>query len=522
MSFKEYASKNYVLEKLASLGSPVTSWNDLTDKPFGEGDVLYRFGQEDIIETTGRFAKINNEPANYEETFFERTYILYSEDGSVLQTGQLFNKFTFPDYPGVYGVPIEINVSDLTYCIYVVAEDNTELFGSTLSKGIWVDSSFVDPSEEGIYLTEIIDLDKTLDEKYIPKTIARVTDILTSWNDLADKPFEDGRKIYEWIAGKEYPSAGELVKISNDAPDMSAFIDGKVAIEGIFEGEPISQEMPIEEDEIYEIGVGAFVVMDAIIVITVDSFENNGYTLTKGIWTMDFAQLGVPYTRVSVSAKGALKTIEDKFIPSTIARVKDVESMLGRVVYVEWDVNNEYEIAPDPAGDALVKLSDEVPNSADLIGASMSIIYEMDGEIKTETADFPPDYITTTDYGYVLGNVENPAFYFITAESAVVAETTLTTGIWTQNLAKIQGYLNFKIYKNPVIPKIFTAQVGQAIVVKSVDENGKPVEWEAVDMPDASAPKTEFILNSSTEGSAKKFKITIDDDGVLTATEVVE
>ena len=32
----------------------------------------------------------------------------------------------------------------------------------------------------------------------------------------------------------------------------------------------------------------------------------------------------------------------------------------------------------------------------------------------------------------------------------------------------------------------------------------------------------EFILNSSTEGSTKKFKITVDDAGTLTATEVVE
>lgn len=29
------------------------------------------------------------------------------------------------------------------------------------------------------------------------------------------------------------------------------------------------------------------------------------------------------------------------------------------------------------------------------------------------------------------------------------------------------------------------AKVGQTIVVKAVDENGKPTEWEAVDMPDS-------------------------------------
>lgn len=33
------------------------------------------------------------------------------------------------------------------------------------------------------------------------------------------------------------------------------------------------------------------------------------------------------------------------------------------------------------------------------------------------------------------------------------------------------------------IPVPSTAEVGQTIVVKAVDENGKPTEWEAVDMP---------------------------------------
>lgn len=34
-------------------------------------------------------------------------------------------------------------------------------------------------------------------------------------------------------------------------------------------------------------------------------------------------------------------------------------------------------------------------------------------------------------------------------------------------------------------------------------------------------PKTEFVLASSTYGSNKQFKITIGDDGVLTATEII-
>jgi hypothetical protein len=34
------------------------------------------------------------------------------------------------------------------------------------------------------------------------------------------------------------------------------------------------------------------------------------------------------------------------------------------------------------------------------------------------------------------------------------------------------------------IPTPATAQIGQTIVVKSVDENGKPVAWECVDIPE--------------------------------------
>ena len=36
------------------------------------------------------------------------------------------------------------------------------------------------------------------------------------------------------------------------------------------------------------------------------------------------------------------------------------------------------------------------------------------------------------------------------------------------------------------------------------------------------APKTEFVLNSSTAGSAKQFKLTIDDNGTLTISEMIK
>lgn len=47
------------------------------------------------------------------------------------------------------------------------------------------------------------------------------------------------------------------------------------------------------------------------------------------------------------------------------------------------------------------------------------------------------------------------------------------------------------------IPVPSTAEVGQIIVVKAVDENGKPTEWEAVDLPN----NEKFIVTFSGEGS---------------------
>lgn len=47
----------------------------------------------------------------------------------------------------------------------------------------------------------------------------------------------------------------------------------------------------------------------------------------------------------------------------------------------------------------------------------------------------------------------------------------------------------------PTIPSVQTAQVGQTVVVKAVDENGKPTEWEAAD---AGGGGASYIKHSSS------------------------
>lgn len=62
-------------------------------------------------------------------------------------------------------------------------------------------------------------------------------------------------------------------------------------------------------------------------------------------------------------------------------------------------------------------------------------------------------------------------------------------------------------YQDPKIEKsvnLTTAEVGQTIVVKAVDENGKPTEWEAVDLPDTEITEVsspEEIPDDAEDGS---------------------
>ena len=49
--------------------------------------------------------------------------------------------------------------------------------------------------------------------------------------------------------------------------------------------------------------------------------------------------------------------------------------------------------------------------------------------------------------------------------------------------ASVEYYSNTLACAENIIPTPTTAEVGQTIVVKSVDENGKPTKWEAADFP---------------------------------------
>ena len=154
-------------------------------------------------------------------------------------------------------------------------------------------------------------------------------------------------------------------------------------------------------------------------------------------------------------------------------------------------------------------------------------------------------YDTSDEYNYYVSD-EYIRFYIIldrTKLSSQNAETFPKDGIYFKttndniNRASTAIYSYHRIdtlYLSPTVATIEElntkqdtliqsgASVGQVAKVTAVDNSGKPTAWEAVDMPNAMENgDKEIILTSSTANSTKKFKITVDDSGTLTATEIV-
>jgi hypothetical protein len=75
----------------------------------------------------------------------------------------------------------------------------------------------------------------------------------------------------------------------------------------------------------------------------------------------------------------------------------------------------------------------------------------------------------------------------------------------------IDAYLTENPLEGDGIPVPETASVGQTIVVKAVDETGKPTEWEAADLPSGGGWK--LLADLTTTEDVTNLQITADMDG---------
>jgi hypothetical protein len=79
---------------------------------------------------------------------------------------------------------------------------------------------------------------------------------------------------------------------------------------------------------------------------------------------------------------------------------------------------------------------------------------------------------------------DNSVVYTLTAlfEARKIAQETGQATAFTMSQKAITDALELKADKTDVVAAPTTAEVGQTVAVSEIDENGKPIAWEAVDM----------------------------------------
>ena len=168
---------------------------------------------------------------------------------------------------------------------------------------------------------------------------------------------------------------------------------------------------------------------------------------------------------------------------------------------VKWEDRLAYDdsrVVVDLGGGAwTVKVSDEVPSWAS-VGTPMKI-WGSNGDIITTN---PQDSI---DLGNGSFEVEGSAFFIATdnfeSHGSVFPEKGVYFALFSDGVY-VAGVSSF----DSDTPKI--TWNGNVRMLKTIDPKYIPSELN------------EIILPSSTSGSSKKFKITVDDSGAISATEV--
>lgn len=294
-------------------------------------------------------------------------------------------------------------------------------------------------------------------------------------------------------------------------------------------------------------------------------FGNQGVTVEwdgvlEGKETIEFTDEGKEYTLVKLTDRAfteeELASAIVTYADQTTGSLTELESMLETVYNTVLDSNGNYGFhrlqllsSPSKLTNAghygffeLEATGTYVTYNADL---SLPEIIKLEVPNAYQTIDekyLPNNYVTRAMFDDEVAQrraLENVIGYngtwtgltlvdalsetFATKEDISVVEGTLnafeshlgfvTTGFEEQTVAE-------KIYdtfatKDELIaatePKV-TAAVGQTIVVKAVDENGRPTEWEAVNMP-----TFELVSPNGT-----RYNLAVADDGTLSAVAVVE
>lgn len=253
---------------------------------------------------------------------------------------------------------------------------------------------------------------------------------------------------------------------------------------------------------------------------------------------MDAADKGIHNVAI-YTTELSLKTIDEKFIPDTIARKDD---------YVVRSVSGSY---PDSNGNVNVSYYDLVNRPPIKRGSGTESIMQLGATEASGGGSHAEGYLTTSSGMY--SHAEGVSTEASGEGSHAEGQYTKSIGTYSHSegvSTRARGFGSHAEGSSCSSPGKFSHAEGYGTVASSdyqhvegkfniedpnghyahIVGNGEPksdpsnahtLDWSGNAWYAGTVEGKALILPSSTENSTKKFKITVDDSGALTATEVV-
>ena len=320
----------------------VTSWNDLEDKPFGESTV-----EQELVASTsitvpssqGGTTKLWSAPISGFVPAVGERYTIEAIDamtGTKLSTTAICEEeaSTF-----LTNYKIGEN-TDTVYC-----------YGSITSVSVYVNGKGYAGWRIGIY-KEVATI-KTLDEKYLPDSVALKTDIpevptkvselendagfitkddisgssggVTSWNDLEDKPFGAGKVEWKQIAfERETASINSLSSIVRNNMTLNVELGRKYRI--------VVRDAAMDSIRIEATVIATQVTSVTGNYISLGTKEDDirGYQLMAGMpWEFPFKNpmsFPIGYDLIIYEAVETITHLDEKYLPDSVVLESELDA----------------------------------------------------------------------------------------------------------------------------------------------------------------------------------------------------
>ena len=484
-------------------GSGVTSYNDLTDKPFSE--------QINKIVVATEYVTASSVPS-------DGKWVIGPRFAFTPVNGQIYTLRVTSDDEFVECDVIGNIGSNMNMPIYSLGSSSDLVYGTSFANNNTWFIYFTSTSASLNWYVEIIKKDSIityLDEKYIPDTIARKTDVLTNYYDLENIPC--GEKIlseYLQPTSYDFTSVSQSINITKTVKPTSAVI--------YFDGEEYhvgSNAAAIPMPGVS--GVLCAVYGNPLLFNPSQAMIYNSdvpvaivYNPMFGGWTAYVKSDNLGTHTIGFYDKVLIK-IDEKYLPTTVPTVHSayvgqtiaVKSVDGNGNPIEWEaIDNSYNNLKDkPIGETKTVLMKDKEITFTQAEENIGLISLSTSELNTICFDgqlYEVSLISTYDKDSAAFTAKiwgNPYLY----DSTRYEDNGIPVAfVWRQFAGAFYCYVRDN--------DLGTHTLGLY--------NRNIITLDEKYLPDAVGS---IVVRSSTENSTKKFKITVDDSGTISATEVI-